>query len=268
LKIGQRYRITLFLLFTFLVLFIMSPQMPWKKVPAILLYLQFPWRLLIFTAFFGASAAAMACPVLDRWIHPAILTGLAVVFSIPTLPMILMPQVIKKMPSEQLVKWNRRYERKGLYAGSAIQEFLPKSVQGDYLNPRFLEEHPIPPNRLTVTSGDLVSNTYAHRGTIYEYSYNASVDSEARIALFYWPGWELRIDSKLQPNGVRLGIDGLISVNFPAGSHHAELRYKLSPEGRTARIFSSAAAVIWILILAVGWFENGNLGRSNPKTAL
>ena len=269
LKTGQRCRIALFLLLTFLVLFIMSPQMPWKKMPAILLYLQFPWRLLIFTAFFGASAVAMASPVVDRWIHPAILTGLAVVFAIPTLPMILMPSVIKKMSPEQLVKWNRRYERKGLYAGSAIQEFLPKWVRGDYLNPRFLEEHPIPPNRLTVTSGDLVSNTHAHLGTIYEYSYNSSVDSEAGIALFYWPGWELRIDGKLRPESVRLGSDGLISVNFPAGSHHAELRYGLSPEGRIARIFSSSAAVIWILILAVGWFENGKLGRSNPKkTAL
>jgi hypothetical protein len=269
LKTGQRYHIALFLLLTFLVLFIMSPQMQWKKMPAIFLYLQFPWRLLIFTAFFGASAVAMASPVVDRWIHPAILTGLAVVFAIPTLPMILMPSVIKKMSPEQLVKWNRRYERKGLYAGSAIQEFLPKWVRGDYLNPRFLEEHPIPPNRLTVTSGDLVSNTYAHRGTIYEYSYNASVDSEAGIALFYWPGWELRIDGKLRPESVRLGPDGLISVNFPAGSHHAEIRYGLSPEGRIARIFSSSAAVIWILILAVGWFQNGKLGRSNPKkTAL
>ena len=261
LKTSQRYRIALFLLLTFLVLFIMSPQMPWKKMPAIFLYLQFPWRLLIFTAFFAASAAAMASPVVDRWIHPAILTGLAVVFAIPTLPMILMPSVIKKMSPEQLVKWNRRYERKGLYAGSAIQEFLPKWVRGDYLNPRFLEEHPIPPNRLTVTSGDFVSNTYAHRGRIYEYSYNASVDSEAGIALFYWPGWELRIDGKLQPNSVRLGPDGLISLNFPAGSHHAELRYDLSPEGRIARIFSSSAAVIWILILAVGWFENEKFGR-------
>jgi hypothetical protein len=257
----QRYRLGIFLLLTFVVLFIMSPKMPWGKIPSILLYVQFPWRLLIFSAFFGAAAMAMASPVIDRRIHPVILTGLAVVFAIPTLPMILMPQVIKKMSSEQLVKWNRRYERKGLYAGSAIQEFLPKWVQGDYLNPRFLEEHPIPPNRLTVTSGDLVSTTYAHRGTIYEYSYNASVDSEAGIALFYWPGWELRIDGKLQPNNVRLGHDGLISVNFPAGSHHAELRYGLSPEGRIARIFSSSAAVIWILILVIGWFENGKLGR-------
>ena len=252
LETGQRYRIALFLLLTFLVLLIMSPQMPWKKVPEIFLYLQFPWRLLIFTAFFGASAVAMASPVVDRWIHPAILTGLAVVFAIPTLPMILMPQVIKKMSPEQLVKWNRRYELKGLYAGSAIQEFLPKWVRGDYLNPRFLEEHPIPQNRLTVTSGNLVCEGYTHSGTGYRYHYTASVDSEARLALFYWPGWDLRIDGKLQSGAVRPGVDGLLAVTLPAGSHQAELRYNLSREGQTARIFSSSAAVLWISILVVG----------------
>ncbi len=254
LKTGQRYRVGLFLLLTFLILFIMSPQMPWKKVPAIFLYLQFPWRLLIFTAFFGATASAMASPVIDRWIHPAVLTGLAVVFAIPTLPMILMPQVIKKMSPEQLVKWNRRYERTGLYGGSAIQEFIPKWVRGDYLNPQFLEEHPIPRNRLTVTSGDLVCNNYTHRGCLYEYSYNATVDSEARVAVFYWPGWQVRVDGKLFEKAPEVEKNGLILLHLPAGSHVAELRYNLSPEGKFARIFSSAAAGMWVVIIFVFMF--------------
>jgi len=232
----------------------MSPQMPWKKVPAIFLYLQFPWRLLIFTAFFGATASAMASPVIDRWIHPAVLTGLAVVFAIPTLPMILMPQVIKKMSPEQLVKWNRRYERTGLYAGSAIQEFIPKWVHGDYLNPQFLEEHPIPQNRLTVTSGDLVCKNYTHRGCLYEYSYKATVDSEARVAVFYWPGWQLRVDGKLFEKAPEVEKNGLILLHLPAGSHVAELRYNLSPEGKFARIFSSAAAGMWVVIIFVLMF--------------
>jgi hypothetical protein len=226
--------------------------MPWGKTPALLRYLQFPWRLLIFTAFFGAGAAAIASPIIDRWIHPAILTGLAVIFAIPTLPMILMPQVIRKMPPEQLQKWNRRWERKGLYGGSAIQEFLPKWVHGDYLNPKFLEKHPIPENRLTVISGDLVCDSYVHRGAVYEYHYASSVASEARIAVFYWPGWQLRVDRELLPGSVKLDKDGLVSIILPAGSHRAELRYDLSPEGKSARVFSSAAVVVWVSILC-GW---------------
>ena len=245
----QRYRLAVFLVLTFVVLFIMSPQMPWGKVPALLRYLQFPWRLLIFSAFFGAGAAAMACPVIDRWIHPAILTTLAVLFAIPTLPTILMPQVIKRMSPEQLAKWNHRWERQGLYGGTAIQEFIPKWVHGEYLKPQWLEKNPIPENRLTVISGDLVCDHYIERGTSYEYSYRASTDSEARVAVFYWPGWELRIDGKLEPGKLSVDSDGLVDIRLPAGTHRAEVRYNLSPEGRFARLFSSAAAFVWLSIL-------------------
>jgi hypothetical protein len=244
----QRYRVAFFLLAAFLVLFIMSPQMPWGEVPAVLRYIQFPWRLLIFTGFFGAAAMAMAAPVINRWIHPGILTGLAVMFAIPTLPMILMPQVIKKMSPEQLVRWNLRWERKGIYGGSAIQEFIPKWVHGDYLKPQFLAENPIPANRLMVTSGDIVCDSYTHRECFYEYSYRATADSEARIAVFYWPGWELRIDGKIAPGNVKPDTDGLVSINLPGGSHRAELRYNLSPEGKSGRVLSGAAAVLWLAI--------------------
>jgi hypothetical protein len=261
LRGAQRQRLALFILLTFLVLFIMSPQMPWGRVPAIFRYLQFPWRLLIFTAFFGAGAVAMASPVIDRWIHPAILTGLAVIFAIPTLPMILMPPVIKQMPPERLVKWNHRWERKGIYAGTAEAEFTPKWVHGDYLKPLFLAENPIPANRLTTTSGDIVCDSFMHRGCVYEYNYKASVDSAARIAVFYWPGWELLIDGKVYRDSVKPGDDGLLLASFPAGSHRAELHYNLSPEGKSARMISIAAAGLWVCILFAAMF----LGRKESS---
>lgn len=244
----QRYRLGLFLLLTFLVLFIMSPQMSWVKVPPVLRYVQFPWRLLILTSFFGAAAMAMASPVIDRWVHPAILTILAAILAIPTLPLISMPNVRKRMSPEQLSRWNYRWERKGSYGGSAIQEFVPKWVKGDYLKPEFLEKQTVVENRLTVTSGDLVCESYHHRGTVYEYSYKASTDSEARIAVFYWPGWELRIDGKLQQERVRLGADGLVSVSFPAGAHNAQLKYALSAPGRFGRNISVLGLVAWLSV--------------------
>ena len=244
----QRSRLAVFLVITLIVLFVMSPQMPWQKVPAILLYIQFPWRLLIFTSFFGAAAMAMASPVIDRWVHPAILTGLAAIFAIPTLPMIVMPNVIKRMSPEQLNRWNYRFERKGFYAGANGGDFIPKWVQGDYLKPEFLEKHPVAENRLTVTSGDLTCESYRHRGIIYEYRYKASTDSEARVAVFYWPGWELWIDGKIQPERIRLGANGLLSVSFPAGTHHSELKYALSAAGRFARHISLLGLAAWVSI--------------------
>ena len=54
-----------------------------------LCFIQFPWRLLIFTALFGCLATAIASPVLDRWLHPLVWALIAMVLAIPTLPQIL-----------------------------------------------------------------------------------------------------------------------------------------------------------------------------------
>jgi hypothetical protein len=160
--------------------------------------------------------------------------------------MISMPNKKKRMTPDQLSRWNYRFERKGFYAGANGGDFVPKWVKGDYLNPEFLEKHPAPENRLSVISGDLVCDNYQHRGTSYEYTYKASTDSEARMAVFYWPGWELRIDGSLQPERIRLGADGLVSVSFPAGVHNAELKYALSGPGRFGRIISLLGLVAWL----------------------
>jgi hypothetical protein len=247
----QRRRVASLLLVFGVLLFLMSPQMSWSAVPALFRYIQFPWRLLVFTAFFGAAVIAMASPVLDRWIHPGILVGIAILFSIPTLPLILMPSVIKTMPPERLVKWNLRWERKGLYGGSAVQDFIPKWVTGDYLDPSFLADHPVPSNRLTVTSGELICDSYTHRGNSYTYSYRAATDSTAIVAVFYWPGWELRVDGRLSEHIPEVETHGLVLLHLPAGHHLAELRYNLSPEGKTGRLISLTAALGWVGLLGL-----------------
>jgi hypothetical protein len=86
---NQRYRLCICLGLVALFLFATSWQMNFSCVPAILRYVQFPWRLLIFTAFFGCLATVMASPVLDKWLHPLVWVLIAILMAIPTLPAIL-----------------------------------------------------------------------------------------------------------------------------------------------------------------------------------
>jgi hypothetical protein len=64
-------------------------------------------------------------------------------------------------------------------------------------------------------------------------------------------------------------MDGLVSVIFPAGSHRAEVRYNLSPEGQAARFVSVVAAGVWLAILVIGLFGIHRLRAiTSNKTAL
>jgi hypothetical protein len=254
----QRYRLGICLALAALVLFVMSNRMNWARVPSMLCFIQFPWRLLIFTALFGCLATAIASPVLDRWLHPLVWALIAIVLAIPTLPLILtLPGKLTDHGStERAVRWYVRQERLNWYGGNAPQEFWPLTVKAPLTDPKYLYDNPPPANRVTAISGQIAVQNYEHKGTAYIYRYTAPNDVTAQIAVIYFPGWELTIDGRKRTDGVSLDDNGLVRVQLPAGSHTAELKYTLSPIGRVARNISYLAWALWIgavILLAVRW---------------
>ena len=253
---GQRYRLCICLALTGVFLFAMSRQMDWAPVPAILRYVQFPWRLLIFTAFFGCLATVMAAPVLDKWLHPLVWVVIAVLMAIPTLPAILnLPGLLTdRGTTDRVLRWYARQERGGWYGGAAPYEYWPLTVKAPLTDPKFVADHPPPANRLTSTSGEVTIENYEHKGTAYTYRYTAPSDVTATIAVVYFPGWELRIDGQNQSNRISMSNIGVVNIQLPAGSHTAELEYALSPIGRIARNISYVAWAMWlsgVLLLAM-----------------
>jgi hypothetical protein len=256
LSVGQRYRLAVCLSLTALVLFAMSNYMNWARVPSILLFTQFPWRLLIFTAFFGCLATSMASPVVNRWLHPRVWALIAILLAIPTLPLILtLPgKLTDHGTTERVLRWYARQERLNWYGGNAPQEFWPLTVKPPLTDPKFLYNNPPPENRLTSLSGEITVQNYQHKGTAYIYRYTTPADVTSEIAVIFFPGWELRIDGQKRTNGVAMNDNGLVRVELPAGSHTAELKYTLPPIGRVARNISYLAWAVWVgaaILLAV-----------------
>jgi hypothetical protein len=213
-----------------------------------LLFIQLPWRLLIFSAFFGCVATAMGSPVLDKWFHPIVWTVIAIVFAIPTLPVILtLPGKLTDHGStERVLRWYVRQERLNWYGGNAPQEFWPLTVKAPITDPGFLYSNPPPENRLTPISGEITVQNYEHKGTAYIYKYTAPQDVTVQIAVIYFPGWQLTIDGQKQNGRLGMNDKGLVRVKLPLGSHTAELKYTLSPIGRVARNISYFAWAIWL----------------------
>ena len=244
----QRYRVGVCLALTALVVFATSNYMNWARVPRVLCFIQFPWRLLIFTTLFGCLATVMAAPVLDRWLHPLVWALIAIVLAIPTLPLILtLPgKLTDHGTTERVLRWYARQERLNWYGGNAPQEYWPLTVKPPLTDPKFLYNNPPPDNRLTPISGEITVQNYEHKGTAYIYSYAAPTDVTAQIAVVYFPGWQLRIDGHRRDDKISVGDKGLLNLNLPRGNHFVELRYGLSPIGRAARDISYVAWFVWI----------------------
>lgn len=256
LTIGQRYRLGVCLALVALVLFVMSTKMDWARVPPMLRFIQFPWRLLIFTALFGCLATALAAPVLDKWVHPLVLSLIAIIFAIPTLPRLLtLPGKLTDHGStDRVLRWYVRQEKLNWYGGNAPQEFWPLTVKPPLTDPKFLYDNPPPENRLTAISGQITVQNYDHKGTAYTYKYTAPADARAQIAVVYFPGWQLAIDGQKQDDKISIGDTGLVNLNLPGGTHTAELKYTLSPVGKLARNISYLGWAIWLsaaILLAV-----------------
>jgi hypothetical protein len=265
----QRYRLAVCLVLVGITLFVMSPNMNWARVPALLRFIQFPWRLLIFTAFFGCLATAMASPVLDKWLHPLVWTAIAILMAIPTLPAILnLPGLLTDCgTTDRTLRWYARVgEREGWYAGD--NSFWPLTLKPPLRDPKFLSNNPPPPNRVTVTSGEINIENYEQKGTAYSYRYNAPSDVVAQIAVIFFPGWELRIDGQKRGDGVAMDDKGLVRLKLPAGSHTAELKYTVSPIGRLARYVSYLGWAMWtslVTILALNAWKKSR--RRSPAIA-
>src|ERR1043165_2856002 len=244
----QRYRLGVCLALVGIFAFAMSRQMDWQRVPAILRYVQFPWRLLIFTALFGCLATVIAAPVLDRWVHPLVWVLLAALMAIPTLPAILnLPGLLTdRGTTERVLKWYARQERGGWFGGAAPEEYWPLTVKAPLTDPKYLVNNPPPENRLSAATGEITIDNYQHTATAYSYRYTAPADVVATIAVASFPGWELKIDGQRQHNKISMSDIGLVNLQLPAGSHTAQLKYTISPIGRTARNISYLAWAIWL----------------------
>ena len=245
---AQRYRLCVCLALVAIFAFAMSRQMNWERVPAILRYVQFPWRLLIFTALFGCLAAVMASPVLDRWLHPLVWVLIAALMAIPTLPAILnLPGLLTDYgTNDRVLRWYARQEKGGWFGGAAPEEYWPLTVKPPLTDPKYLASTPGPPNRLAGASGEIAVENYEHKGTAYTYKYTAPADVKTQIAVIYFPGWELAIDGQKQNDRISAGDTGLVNLNLPGGTHTAQLNYVLSPIGRIARNISYLAWAVWI----------------------
>ena len=236
----ERRRLGVLLGLAGVVIFMTTRAMPWEWTPALLRYVQFPWRLLLLSAFLGSLALGWGGPALGRWVHPRWPALLAAALGLSGAWCCLFWDE-PTMSDKGLDEFIKQEEKALVFSGCQVADYLPRWVPRYLINYRYHEDYPTPPNRIQRANGTLMMRDYLHRGTSYFYTYAAPGEVRAVIQVFFFPGWTLRVDGDAASE--RIGVDeatGYVTLRLPPGEHVAELKYELSPVGRLGWWISAA----------------------------
>jgi hypothetical protein len=229
----------------------MSRWMPWDLAPAAMLYIQFPWRLLVFATLMGVLILIHVWPAIDRRMIPEVWTATALLLALPA----LRPAIAQAAPAEiddQTLETylDARWRLQTAALGTLNLEYLPSRVSRRFYTSDFLESAPAPAHRFQATDSSLRVIRHEPSGSTRVYEYASAVASKAIVHVFYFPGWRLWIDGRAADE--RLSVDqadGLVGLDLPGGRHELRLSYVAPPIRWAARWSSLAFGLAW----CAGW---------------
>jgi len=213
-------------------IFMVNPRslFVWKLIPP-LKFLQFPWRFLMFIAFFVSLSAGSIFLLVKKkisifaWVFLMILV-VSYNFSY------FKPREFVNITSENYLKgdnWDEQIKR-------SIFDYLPIYAE-------------MPPAELatrnySIISGDVKIENFSEGTNWFKFDALARSSSTVQISQYYFPGWKIYINND-QANIDYSNDLGLITVNLPAGQSVLKARLTNTP----IRTISNLLTVISIAFL-------------------
>jgi len=257
-KVSSRRLALVVLILIVLLVAAMTRIMPWSLVPALLRYIQFPWRLLAFTTLFGSVAVFFALHGLLRWSGAGSDTRLQALFHFSLLLLILiLAGPIVKASSFRPGKVDRQYilerlkveEGTGYIGTTARSEYVPATAAEETLDPAWNQEHHSE-SHAEIVEGTAAVTDWTRHGARYTVDFECDTDTTIAFQSYYFPGWRYWRDGVRCDDEMKLGDEGFIHVALPAGEHHLVFEYGSPPWGRASQSVSGAAMlslIIWLL---------------------
>ncbi len=228
---------------TFLMLPISAPL--WEPLSAIVAFAQFPWRLLIVSAFalaFLAGAAIHALPAEATDLAPLLAIGLLFVTA----------NYGYTEPQHTDAVFN--------YATQMEFEVKDRELLGDtvWMTGERPQDSPLvaqyiagePLQKALALDDNATVTMLAHGGQSDTVRVDAATPARIQFYTRYFPGWVATLDNQpiaLEP----FGEQGLILINVPAGSHILALRFEDTPVRQAAALISAISVIITLCLLAL-----------------
>jgi len=248
-------RLSVFLVLTFFVLvfFMNVRSYPlWRLIP-FYDFIQFPWRLLIYTTFVSSLMSAVLVRVLpDRWKNVSAFVIIVLSFVL-TVGYFKPEKLVYKKDDDYLARFFADRTMQGR-RDSISPEYLGYSE--DYLLlPKWVSERAKtkPKEKIEVTNGIL---SYSEINPVH-YVATVTVEKQGLVVFhsYYFPGWEVKLNGKTVPALVNQPY-GDIKVEVPQGKSKIEFYWK---ETKLRLIFDLISVASLLALLYI--LFNGKLNK-------
>lgn len=249
---NARNDISTFYLFVFLLLFslFMSTEYSsfiWDNI-RYLWYLQFPWRFLTFTAFFGSVVGGYSIFFLERF-----LTKKVVVIGVIIITVITVIKYRQYFRPQQLLETNNSertsFKEIAWRISSTSYEFVPKGVKTKKTaygtTTLAIEEKDLPKKPYVIISGRAKVKIEKNKFDEKVFTVAAATPIQFRLNTYYFPGWTAQAGAR------NLKIDDqndlkLITVSLPKGHHRLRFQFTDTP----VRKLGNAVSLISLIFIS------------------
>lgn len=149
-------------------------------------YLQFPWRFLMITIFFGSLLAGSILLALEKVWFKLVVTSLLIVLVILSNFFYFRPEKFINQTEDQLVSGDE-LNRQVRYG---ILDFRPLSIESlPFQTPEY---------KYKILSGNARINNFQTRSNGFDFSINANSLTFIQISQFYFPNWQVKVGNELK----------------------------------------------------------------------
>lgn len=223
-------------------------------------FVEFPWRMLLFSACLAPlSAAALDLLVARPWVRRAVGMGGAAVVVLLALPTSGAPAPLLRhhVSSENFLLSNP------IDYVTSMNEYLPRTVQTDV--PFFgLVARP-----RGAAGAEILSQSRSPGR--YRAEVRAGQPAVIEFNAHWFPGWRATVDGRAVRIGPRgdapMDQGGLIHVPVPAGVHQVEISYGRTPLRWVCDLISLAALALALALVSIGFFRSWTIHEMGSKLA-
>ena len=136
------------------------------------------------------------------------------------------------------------------YTAWVTEPFTSTAMTADYAADDYREVHGVTESltRFEIVAGEGEVLRQVSRGSSAEGSVRMATPGVVRINLFYFPGWEVKVNGV--PVATRPTPTGAIAIDAPAGEHTISARFGSTPP-RTAGLMMAALTLLGVVALLV-----------------